>query len=84
MVVVAVLSGMRPVDILHMTYAQQELIGSGGYMPEDVRDVMAIMESGKWNIESIITDEFPWEKLPEAIEKAADVNNSLNVVIYYN
>lgn len=84
MVVVAVLSGMRPVDILHMTYAQQELIGSGGYMPEDVRDVMAIMESGKWNIESIITDEFPWEKLPEAIEKAADVNNSLNVVVYYN
>ena len=83
MVVVAVISGMRPVDILHMTYAQQELIGSGGYMPEDVRDVMAIMESNKWDIQSIITHEFPWEKLPEAIEKAANVNSSLNVVIKY-
>lgn len=83
MVVVAVLAGMRPVDILHMTFAQQELIGSGGYMPEDVRDVMAIMESGRWDIESIITHEYSWEELPKAIEKAADVDQSLNVVIKY-
>lgn len=83
MVVVAVLAGMRPVNILAMTYSQHALIGSGGYMPEDVRDVMAIMESGRWDIESIITHEFPWEKLKEAIETAADVKHSLNVVIRY-
>lgn len=84
MVVVAVLAGKRPVDILNMTFAQHALIGSGGYMPEDVRDVMAIMESGRWDIESIITHEFPWEKLPEAIETAADVEHALNVVIRYD
>lgn len=84
MVVVAVLAGKRPVDILKMTYAQHAIIGSGGYMPEDVRDVLAIMESGKWDIESIITHEFPWEKLPDAIETAADVEHALNVVIYYD
>ena len=84
MVVVAVLAGKRPVDILNMTFAQHALIGSGGYMPEDVVDVMKIMESRKWDIESIITHEFPWEKLPEAIETAADVEHSLNVVIRYN
>lgn len=83
MVVVAVLAGMRPVNILAMTYAQHALIGSGGYMPEDVRDVMAIMESGKWNIESIITHEFAWKDLKKAIETARDVQHSLNVVIYY-
>lgn len=83
MVVVAVLAGMRPVDILHMTFVQQELIGSGGYMPEDVRDILTIMESGQWDIESIITDEFPWEQLPEAIERAADVKHALNVIIKY-
>ena len=83
MVVVAVLAGKRPVDILNMTFAQHALIGSGGYMPEDVRDVMTIMESGRWDIESIITHEFPWEKLPEAIETAADVEHALNVVIRY-
>lgn len=52
-------------------------------MPDDVRDVMRIMECGKWNIESIITHEFPWEKLREAIETASDVDCSLNVVIRY-
>lgn len=83
MVIVAVLAGKRPVDILNMTFAQHALIGSGGYKPEDVRDVMAIMESGKWDIESIITHEFPWGKLPQAIETAGDVENSLNVVIKY-
>lgn len=83
MVVVAVLAGMRPVNILAMTYAQHALIGSGGYFPEDVRDVMSIMESGKWDIESIITDEYPWEKLPEAIERASMVDEALNVVIKY-
>lgn len=83
MVIVAVLAGMRPVNILDMTFSQHSIIGSGGYMPEDVKDVMNIMESGKWDIGAIITNKFPLEKISEAIEKAADVDNSLNVVIEY-
>ena len=83
MVIVAVLAGMRPVNILDMTFSQHSIIGSGGYMPEDVKDVMNIMESRKWDIETIITHKFPLEKISEAIEKAADVDNSLNVVIEY-
>lgn len=83
LVVVAVKAGLRPIDVLAMTYGQHAIIGSGGYNPEDVRDVLAIMESGKWDIESIITDVYPWEKLPEAIEKAAKVDEALNVVIHY-
>lgn len=83
MVVVAVLAGQRPVNILEMTYSQHAIIGSGGYNPEDVKDVLTIMESGKWDIDSIITDEFPWEQLPQAIERAAQVNEALNVVIVY-
>lgn len=83
MVVVAVLAGMRPVDVLSMTYAQHALIGSGGYFPEDVWDVLAIMESKRWNIGSIITHEFPWEELPKAIETAAETESALNVVIRY-
>lgn len=83
LVVVAVLAGKRPVDVLEMTYSQHALIGSGGYFPEDVRDVISVMASGKWNIESIITHEYSWEELPQAIEKAAQVNEALNVVIRY-
>lgn len=84
LVVVAVLAGKRPVDVLAMTYAQHAIIGSGGYMPEDVRDVMQTMASGKYDIASIITHEFPHERLAEAIETAAQPERALNVVIRYD
>ena len=83
MVVVAVQAGKRPVDVLSMTFSQHALIGSGGYQSEDVRDVMALMESGRWDIDSLITHVFAWEQLPQAIETAADVDHALNVVIDY-
>ena len=84
MVVVAVRAGMRPVDVLAMTYSQHALIGSGGYFPEDVEDVLAVMAGGKWDIGSIITDEYPLCQLPRAIERAAQVDEALNVVINYS
>lgn len=82
-VVVAVLAGERPVDILRMTYAQQELIGSGGYFPEDVRDVLRTMASGQYDISAMITHEFPHEDLAAALETASDTDHALNVVIRY-
>lgn len=78
---VAVNNMPRSIDLLHMTYAQQSIIGSGGYMPEDVADVQKIMSCGKWDLEHIITHEFPLEQLETAIRTAGDVNRSGNVVI---
>lgn len=78
---VAVNNAPRTIDLLHMTYAQQSIIGSGGYMPEDVRDVQKIMTCGKWELESIITHEFPLEELETAIRTAAAVDSSGNVVL---
>lgn len=49
-------AGLRPIDVLAMTYGQNAIIGSGGYNPEDVEDVLCIMKSRKWDIGSIITD----------------------------
>lgn len=80
-VAVAVNNALKQLDILHLTYAQKSIIGSGGYMPEDVRDVMALMESGVYNIESIITHEFSLDEISKAIETAADTKNALNVII---
>ena len=51
--------GSRTFFDVVLTYAQQSMIGSGGYMPEDVRDVQEIMSCGKWDLERIITHEFP-------------------------
>lgn len=80
---VAVNNAMRSLDLLHMTYAQKSIIGSGGYMPEDVEDVLQIMESGKWDIESIITHQFALDDISEAIETAAMSDKAFNVVIKF-
>ena len=80
---VAVNNKPRQIDLLHMTYAQKSIIGSGGYLPEDVRDVMAIMGSKRWDLEAIITQEFPLEQLAQAIETAADPNKAFNVTIRF-
>lgn len=83
MILVAVGTSVRPIDILGMTFGQLAIIGSGGYTPQDVRDVMDIMESGRWDIEKIITHEYPWEQLKEAIIMASRTDEALNVVIGY-
>lgn len=83
MVMVAVGTNIREVDMLGLTFGQKSLTGSGGYTPEDVSDVMEIMKSGKWEIEKIITHEYAWEQLREAIEKAGDPKSALNVIIHF-
>lgn len=80
-VIVAVNNKPRNMDLLHLTYAQKSIIGSGGYMKEDVQDVQKIMASSRWDLESIITHEFTLDQLDKAIRTAADVENSGNVVI---
>lgn len=83
-VAVAVNKALRQVDLLHLTYAQKSIIGSGGYMPEDVRDVMRLMEQGDVNLETLITHELPLSQLSQALETAADTCRSLNVVINHS
>lgn len=80
---VAVNNAIRSLDLLHLTYAQQSIIGSGGYTPDDVYDVMQIMESGKWDIESIITHEFSLDDISKAIETAGQRDRAFNVIIKF-
>lgn len=82
-VMVAVGKNKREVDILGLTFGQKSITGSGGYAKEDVLDVMEIMKSGRWNIETIITHEFEQEQLAQAIEQASDVDQALNVIIHF-
>lgn len=78
MVLVAVGTNKREVDILGLTFGQKSITGSGGYFPEDVRDVMEMMKSGRWEIEKIITQEYKLDDLSSAIEKATDTDSALN------
>lgn len=50
-------------------------------MPEDVADVQEMMSCGRWDIEQIITHEFPLEQLETAIRTASNVQSSGNVVV---
>ncbi len=84
MVMVAVGTNKREIDILGLTFGQRSIIGSGGYTPQDVADVMEIMKSGQWDIEKLITHEFKLDDLSEAIEQAADVDHALNVMIKFD
>lgn len=83
LVMVAVGTNERNVNILGMTFGQLAIIGSGGYTPEDVKDVMDIMESGKWDIEKIITHEYSLDQIEDAIKMAGNADEALNVVIKY-
>lgn len=80
---VAVNKSLRNIDLLNLTFSQKSIIGSGGYMPEDVEDVIEIMKSGKWDIESLITHEFSLDNIENAIKVASDTSKSLNVVIKF-
>lgn len=63
-------------DLLHLTYPQKSIIRSGGHAPEDAYDVHAIMTSGRWDLERIITHEFALDHLEAAIRTAGDVEDA--------
>jgi len=84
MVMVAVGTNKREIDVLGLTFGQKSLTGSGGYTPQDVRDVLNIMKSGKWDIEKLITHEYRLEELSGAIEKASRVDEALSVIIKFD
>ncbi|MEJ5921247.1 zinc-dependent alcohol dehydrogenase [Bifidobacterium thermophilum] len=80
-VVVAVNNAMRQLDLLRLTFANQTLSGSGGYMPEDVADVQRLMACGRWDIGSIITASYDLEHIEDALRAAGDTARNLTVVI---
>ncbi|MBQ8619272.1 MAG: zinc-binding dehydrogenase [Clostridia bacterium] len=84
MVLVAVGRNQREMDILGLTFGQKSVIGSGGYSPQDVMDVLEIMKSGKWDVEKLITHEYRLDDLAKAIEQASHVDHALNVMIRFD
>lgn len=82
LVTVAVNNAVRKLDFLHMTYSQKSIIGSGGYLPEDLLDVEKIMVANP-GLETIITHEFSIDELEKAIQTASDANKCGNVIIKF-
>lgn len=64
-------------DLTKLTFSTITLQGSGGYTPEEVPMVMKAMESGRYNIESLVTATYPFDKFNEAIEFCQDGSKCL-------
>ena len=66
-----------------LLYASQRIQGSGGYTDQSVKLSMEIMRSGRFELDRLITQEYPHEKLEDAIEKAGTSSESMKVLIRY-
>lgn len=84
LVVVGVHTDPVPVNFSLLSYSSHRISGSGGYAPDDVVDVIALLESGDVDIESIVTHEFPLEEIVTALETAGDTSRALNVTIVHD
>jgi len=83
LVVVGVHHKPVPINFTLVTYKDAKILGSAGYHPQDVATVFEIMESGKFNLESLITHEFNLKDIVEAIETASKTEESFKVEIKY-
>ncbi len=80
-VAVAVSKEPRSLSLLPLTYGSKAIVGSGGYRPEDVGDVMALMAEDPARLEPIVTHEFPLEEIGRALDTASDAARSLAVAV---
>jgi threonine dehydrogenase-like Zn-dependent dehydrogenase len=71
------------VNVLFLTFGSKTIQGSGGYTPNEVNLVLEIMRSNKFDLEALITQEYPLEQLEEGIHKAATSSESLKVMIKF-
>jgi threonine dehydrogenase-like Zn-dependent dehydrogenase len=71
-------------DLRKLTWSGVELLGSAGYRPDDVPRVMKAMESGRYDIDSIVTATYPFDKFDEAIESCQDGSKCLKCQVDFS
>ena len=82
-VMVGVDNHPKEINLLPMTFASQELIGSGGYRPDDVATVFDVFKNNQDQVAQMVTKVYPWEQLTEAIETASDPMKVMNIQVKY-
>lgn len=72
----------NPLEINPGMYMLRELttVGSRSYTPEDITEVIEVLQDKRIDIASIITAEFSLEEGQKALETASDRNNGLKVL----
>lgn len=73
----------RAINLQGMMLNQLTICGSLGYDYNDLKEVLEIIKSKQFDLEGIISDEYPHSELEAGIQKSADPNSSVKVVINY-
>ncbi|WP_337101835.1 zinc-dependent alcohol dehydrogenase [Paenibacillus sp. YIM B09110] len=81
LVIIGIHHTPRVVDLQKITMSSQNIIGSAGY--EEVNYVLDFMESKSYNLEHLVTHEYPLDQFETAITAAANSGAGLKVVINY-
>jgi threonine dehydrogenase-like Zn-dependent dehydrogenase len=72
------------IDMMRLTYNKWVISGTGGISIFDAApDIFAMMKSGKYDLDSLISHEFPVEKINEALVMGGNVNEAQKVIISY-
>lgn len=65
-----------PIDLNKVMISEVQLLGSSMYVKEDFNTAINIISSQKYNLESLITHHFPFERINEAMEMALTKSGS--------
>jgi threonine dehydrogenase-like Zn-dependent dehydrogenase len=72
------------VDMMRVTYNNWKISGSGGVSIFDAaKDILSVMKSGTYNLEALVTHEYPLEKIGEALVMGKNSKEAQKVIISY-
>jgi len=72
---------MVSLDMSPFVMKQVDLLGSFGFLPEEVTQAMELIRTGKVDRKKIISHEFPLDQAKEAFDMQCDVENSVKVIV---
>ena len=70
-----------PLDLSYLVVKQVDILGSFGFLPNEIVQALEMMETGKVDRRQIITHTFPLDQAKEAFDMQCDVDNSVKVII---
>ncbi|MCX2745607.1 zinc-binding dehydrogenase [Mangrovivirga sp. M17] len=79
--ILAIYGKELPLDPNLIVYKRLNIQGSLFYTPNDFKEAIDLMASGKVDLSPIVSHHFPLNELPKAFEVQADSNKSVKVIV---
>lgn len=73
-----------PLDLMQLCYANWKIGGCGGMPIEDsVAEIMTMMRSGRYDLASLVTHEYPVDRIVDALVKGGEADAAQKVCIRF-